>query len=131
MGNSPQQKHLSNRYPHRRVKLLGSDWMIYVVPKKHACLLGRGGRGWGLTDFNRKIIYATNHLSERNFEWTFTHELIHAFMDELGYHTLLLKKIGKKKNEEMVDGLAKALYPLVRQSVFKIPNYQVKGREKE
>ena len=52
-------------------------------------------------------------------------------MDELGYHTLLLKKIGKKKNEEMVDGLAKALYPLVRQSVFKIPNYQVKGREKE
>ena len=31
----------------------------------------------------------------------------------------------------MVDGLAKALYPLIKKSVFKIPKYQTKGRVKE
>ena len=41
-----------------------------------------------------------------------------------------LEKIHKKKNEEMVDGLAKVLYPLIKKSVFKIQNYQVKGRER-
>jgi len=120
-------RYAAAEYPHRQVNLLGSDWTIYVVPKKHPRLLG----AWGTTHFNLKTIYITNHLSEKNFKWTLTHELLHAFLDELGCHSMLLEKIHKKKNEEMVDGLAKALYPLVRKSVFKIPNYHAKGREKE
>ena len=120
-------RYAATEYPHRQVNLLGSDWTIYVVPKRHPRLLG----AWGTTHFNLKTIYITNHLSEKNFKWTLTHELLHAFLDELGCHSMLLEKIHKKKNEEMVDGLAKALYPLVKKSVFKIQNYQAKGREKE
>jgi len=132
MANSSQNlktinRYMSAEYPHRQVGLLGSNWMIYVVPKKHPRLLG----AWGTTHFSQKEIYITNHLSERNFKWTLTHELLHAFLDELGCHSMLLEKIHKKKNEEMVDGLAKALYPLIKKSVLKIPNYQAKGREKE
>ena len=126
---SPKAVHhyATTEYPHRQVQLLNSPWTIYVVPKRHPRLLG----AWGTTHFNLKEIYITNHLSEKNFKWTLTHELLHAFLDELGCHSMLLEKIHKKKNEEMVDGLAKALYPLVRKSVFKIQNYQAKGREKE
>ena len=136
MGNSPRQKlndnrHEADKYPHRKVRLINSDWTIYVVPKNYPQLFGKWGRGWGVTDFDHKTVYITNHLSERNFKWSLTHELLHAFMYELGYHTMLLKKIRTKKNEEMVDGLAKVLYPLVKNSVFKIQNYQTKGWERE
>ena len=120
-------RYVSIEYPHRKVGLLGNDWTIYVVPKKHPRLLG----SWGTTHFNLKTIYITNHLSEKNFKWTLTHELLQAFLNELGCHSMLLEKNHKKKNEEIVDGLVKALYPLTRQSVFKIQNNCEKGRERE
>jgi len=135
MGNSSRRQLKKSRYkddayPHQKTRLGNNDWTVYVVPKTSPRLSDRWGRSWGITDFEHKTIYNTNHLSEQNFKWTFTHEMLHAFMDELGYHELLLRKIGKKKNEEMIDGLAKVLYPLIKKSVFKVRNYQMKGRER-
>ena len=90
-------------YPHRQVQLLNNPWTIYVVPKKHPRLLG----AWGTTHFNQKEIYITNHLSEKNFRWTLTHEMLHAFLDELGCHSMLLEKIHKKKMKKWLTAWQK------------------------
>ena len=96
-------RYAQTEYPHRQVNLLGSDWTIYVVPKKHPRPLG----AWGTTHFNRKTIYVTNHLCKKNFEWTLTHELLHAFLDELGYHSMLWKKYIRKKMKKWLTGWQK------------------------
>lgn len=116
-----------DKYPHKKVRILRHNWDIYIVPKTHPRL----NKAWGITHFNEKEIYIANHLCEKNFKRTLAHEFLHATLDELGLHSMMLEKLHAKKNEQIVDELAKSLYPLIRSSVFKIPHYHMKGREKE
>ena len=111
-------------YPHKKVKIVGQTWTILVVPYNHKKLL----KSWGITHFSERQIYISNRLYEKSFKWTLTHELLHAYFSELGFHTLLLEKLKKRQNERLVDSLAKELMPKLRPHVFKIKNYLLRKK---
>ena len=113
-------------YPHKKVKIVGHDWTILVVPKSNPKLL----RAWGTTHFAERKIYVANHLCEKSFKWTLTHELLHAYFDELGFHDVLREKLKTRQNERLVDTLAKELMPKLRSNVFEITNFQVRRRSR-
>jgi len=71
-----------------------------------------------------------NKLGQKNFEEAFTHELLHVFFDSIGFHDKLVTKFKTRANEKLVDGLAQHLYPMLRPTVFKIPNHCIRSRIK-
>lgn len=111
------------QYPHKKVKIVGNEWDIFVVPPKNKRLM----KAWGITHFNEKEIYVANHLCEKSFKHTLTHELLHAYFDELGFHDILVDKLKTRQNEKLVDNLAKELMSKFRPDVFEISNFKAKG----
>ena len=113
-------------YPHKKIKVVGQDWTIFVVPPRNPKLQ----QAWGITHFAEREIYIANHLCEKTFKHTLTHELLHAYFDELGFHDVLREKLKTRQNERLVDTLAKELMPKLRSDIFEISNFQIRQRSR-
>ena len=115
---------MRGQYPHKKVKIAGNDWNIFVVPPKNKKLQ----KAWGITIFDDKEIYVANHLCEKSFKHTLAHELLHAYFDEIGFHDVLVEKLKTRQNERLVDTLAKELMSKLRPNILEINNFRAKGR---
>ena len=109
-------------YPHKKVRIAGQIWTLWVVPRGNPKLL----KAWGVTHFEEREIYVANYLGQKTFKHTLVHELLHAYFYELGYHNTLLAKLKKEQNEWLVDTLAQELMPKFRSNIFSIKNFQIK-----
>ena len=48
-------------------------------------LMDDGDYHFGVTDFNKKIIYIADNLSNSAFKYTLLHEITHAVIDSFGF----------------------------------------------
>lgn len=110
--------------PQRKIKVLNSQWTLYIVPNSYPRLL----QSLAVTQFKHKKIYIADCLSEDKFRITLDTELMQAFCHELGTHSPIIEHLNRKNNEKMVDGIIKSLYPL---NIFKSITQKKKGRERE
>ena len=114
-------------YPSKKLKIGQKNWTIQVVPFNHS-RLGKGN--WGRCQIAEQTIYISNRLGQKNFEETFTHELLHALLDFIGFHDKLVAQFKTRANEKLVDVLAQKLYPMLRPEIFKIPKHRTRSRGK-
>ena len=114
-------------YPSKKIKINQNDWTIQVVPYNHP-RLGKGN--WGRCQLREQTIYISNRLGQKNFEDTLSHELLHAFLDSIGFHYKLLDQFKTRIYEKLVDELAHQLVPFLRPNIFKIPNHLIRTKFK-
>ena len=110
--------------PQREIKVLNSQWTLYIVPNNYPRLL----QSLAVTQFKHKKIYIAGYLPENKFKQFLGAELMQAFCYELGTHSPIIEDLNRKNNEKMVDGIIKSLYPL---NIFKSITQKKKGRERE
>ena len=115
------------KYPSQKIRIGQRNWIVQVVPPNYP-RLGKGN--WGRCQWEEQTIYVSNRLGQKNFKQTSTHELLHAFLDSIGFHDKLLRKLKNPAYEKLVDGLADCIMPLIRPEVFKIPNHIIQKRVK-
>ena len=113
-------------YPSKKIKIGQKNWTVQIVPYNHPKLR----KNWGMCHWNEQTIYISNRLGQKNFEETFTHELLHAIFDHIGFHDKLVAQFKTRTNEKLVDSLAQQLYPMLRPKVFKIPNHIIRNKQK-
>lgn len=68
------------------IKLNKNQYAVKIV--KHDdenLLMDDGDYHFGVTDFNKKIIYIANNLSDSAFEYTLLHEITHAVIESFGF----------------------------------------------
>ena len=114
-------------YPSKKIRIGQKNWTVQVVPPNHP-RLGKGN--WGRCQWEEQTIYVSNRLGQKNFKQTSTHELLHVFLDSIGFHDKLINKIKTPAYEKMVDGLADYIMPLLRPQIFKIPHHVIKNNQK-
>ena len=110
--------------PQRKIKVLNSQWTLYIVPNSYPRLL----QSLAVTQFKYKKIYIADCLAENKFKQILGTELMQAFCHELGTHSPIIEDLNRKNNKKMVDGIIKSLYPLDK---FKNTTPKMKGRERE
>lgn len=110
--------------PQRKIKVLNSQWTLYIVPNNYPRLL----QSLAVTQFKYKKIYIADNLSKNEFKQILGAELMQAFCHELGIHSSLIENLNRKNNKKIVDGIIKSLYPL---NIFKSKTQKKKGRERE
>lgn len=114
-------------YPSKKIKIGQKDWTIQVVPCNHP-RLGKGN--WGRCQWKEQTIYISNRLGQKSFEDTLSHELLHVFLDSIGFHDKLVDKLKTHIYEKLVDGLAHQLTPFLCPKIFKIPNHLIRNNQK-
>ncbi len=110
--------------PQRKIKVLNSQWTLYIVPNNYPRLL----QSLAVAQFKHKKIYIAERLPENKFKQILGAELMQAFCHELGTHSSLIENLNRKNNKKIVDGIIKSLYPL---NIFKSKTQKKKGRERE
>ena len=106
-------------YPSKKIKIGQKNWTIAVVPYNHP-RLSKGN--WGRCQWKEQTIYISNRLGQKNFEETLAHELLHVFLDSIGFHDKLLDQFKTRVYEKLVDGLAHQITPFLRPKILKSPN---------
>ena len=68
------------------IELNENKYQIKIVkPDDENLLMEDGDYHFGVTDFNNKIIYIANNLSNSAFKYTLLHEITHAVIDSFGF----------------------------------------------
>ena len=68
------------------IELNENKYQIKIVNSNDENLLMEDGDyHFGVTDFNKKIIYIADNLSNSAFKYTLLHEITHAVIDSFGF----------------------------------------------
>lgn len=68
------------------IELNENKYQIKIVkPDDKNLLMDDGDYHFGVTDFNKKIIYIADNLSNYALKYTLLHEITHAVIDSFGF----------------------------------------------